>query len=133
MMDPISIAFSCFTLIEIVSKASTRIHSFITGYRDAQHDLAAVDRELVELGRVLGILKNELQNDDATGFEDTILPIIEGCREVTETIDEVLDEHRRKRGAVKWTLDGKQKVQKLQATLEEHRRNLSLVVGTMSL
>jgi hypothetical protein len=132
-MDPISIAFSCLTLIEVVAKASTRIHGFIKGCCDAEDDLAAINRELSELTRVLKILENGLQNEVGTGLEETVFPIIDGCTEVTKTINTVLDEHDGKIGAIKWTVDGKKQVQELQAKLEGHRRNLSLIVGTISL
>ncbi|KAH6895800.1 hypothetical protein B0T10DRAFT_587319 [Thelonectria olida] len=131
-MDPVSIAFSCLTLIEVVGRASTRICGFVKGCCDAEEDLAAINRELVELTRVLKILENGLQNEVATGQEESVLLIIDGCTEITETINTVLDEHDGKISAVKWTLDGKKQVQELQAKLEGHRHNLILFVGTLS-
>lgn len=136
-MDPLSITTACVSLVCSVTKVSMQISDFVRKAREARGDLDAVSRELVSLKTVLEIL-----SDDAgtgKGFPNSLAKQISGiltnCGGVLEQIETSLQKHAGGgiTPAVKWTLSGRDDMDKLRSNLEAHKSALDIALDMVSL
>jgi Fungal N-terminal domain of STAND proteins len=138
-MDPLSITAACITLVTTVSKVSIQINGFVREVRDARGDLDAVSRELISLKTVLEILSEDAANSTGGGFPQSLVRQISGiltnCGGVLEQIEASLQKHAGggvKRG-VKWSLSGRDDVNKLRSSLEAHKSALDIALDMVAL
>jgi ankyrin repeat protein len=138
-MDPLSITAACITLVTTVSKVSIQINGFVREVRDARGDLDAISRELISLKTVLEILSEDAENSTGGGFPQSLVRQISGiltnCGGVLEQIEASLQKHAGggvKRG-VKWSLSGRDDVNKLRSSLEAHKSALDIALDMVAL
>lgn len=132
-MDPLSIAVSCVTLVTTVGNLSLKIHTFVREVRDARGDLDAISKELGSLKMVLELLSDDAKASNGAGFPESLIRQIAGiltnCAGVLKLIDESLTKHSGggMRKGVKWSLAGRDDVNKLRSNLEAHKSALDMV------
>ena len=138
-MDPLSITVACSTLVTTVLKVSIQINGFVREVRDARWDLDAVSRELISLKTVLEILSEDAENSTGGGFPQSLVRqicgILTNCGGVLEQIEASLQKHAGggvKRG-VKWSLSGRDDVNKLRSSLEAHKSALDIALDMVAL
>ncbi|KAH8774034.1 hypothetical protein BGZ57DRAFT_403504 [Hyaloscypha finlandica] len=138
-MDPLSITAGCSTLVTTVLKVSIQINGFVREVRDARWDLDAVSRELISLKTVLEILSEDAENSTGGGFPRSLVRqicgILTNCGGVLEQIEASLQKHAGggvKRG-VKWSLSGRDDVNKLRSSLEAHKSALDIALDMVAL
>jgi hypothetical protein len=138
-MDPLSITVGCSTLVSTVLKVSIQINGFVREVRDARWDLDAVSRELISLKTVLEILSEDAENSTGGGFPQSLVRqicgILTNCGGVLEQIEASLQKHAGggvKRG-VKWSLSGRDDVNKLRSSLEAHKSALDIALDMVAL
>jgi ankyrin repeat protein len=138
-MDPLSITAACSTLVTTVLKVSIQINGFVREVRDARWDLDAVSRELISLKTVLEILSEDAENSTGGGFPQSLVRqicgILTNCGGVLEQIEASLQKHAGggvKRG-VKWSLSGRDDVNKLRSSLEAHKSALDIALEMVAL
>jgi hypothetical protein len=138
-MDPLSIAASCMSLLEIITKTSGFVASFVRDVRDARSDLDAVSRELLSLKTVL-----EMLADDAESYQEGSFPlslarqvagIISNCTKVVEEVDQCLRSHQGSKISKKtrWALVGQNDMKKLRSSLEAHKSALDIALDMLQL
>jgi len=136
-MDPLSITISCITLITSIVKVSLQINGFIREVRDARGDLDAVSRELLSLKTVLEMLSEDA--DKGKGFPESLLKQISGiltnCGGVVEQIQVSLEKYGGGgiRRGVKWSISGREDMNKLRLTLEAHKTALDIALDMITL
>jgi hypothetical protein len=134
-MDPASIAAGCVGLVGVIGKVSLTVGEFVHNVREARHELDAVSRELGSLRTILEILRKDIEEFSRESLPSnlgtTISAIVIDCRVVVEQIDSRLKTHMsQKRGnRIKWTVAGKEDVDKLRVGLETHKRTLDLALN----
>jgi hypothetical protein len=136
-MNPLSITTGCLALLGTVTKVSLQVTSFVRQARDARSDLDAISRELASLKTVLEILSEDAKTEKA--FPDSLVPHISGilknCGVVLEQIEALIRKHAGGgvEPAVKWSISGKDDMNKLRSSLEAHKSALDIVVEMVSL
>ncbi|PMD29641.1 hypothetical protein L207DRAFT_593211 [Hyaloscypha variabilis F] len=113
-MDPLSITTACVGLVGSVTKISIQISDFVRKAREARGDLDRVSRELVSLKTVLEILSEDAGT--GKGFPDSLKHAGGGITP-----------------AVKWTLFGRDDMDKLRSSLEAHKSALDIALDMVAL
>ena len=138
-MDPLSITTGCLSLLSAISTSTRLVIDFIVSCREARDDITAVSRELSDLDITLHILKHEAEADDLKrlpkDLRQHIRDIMVNCTAVLTDLDALLREYQGTgldHGA-KWTLFGCKEAKKIRASLEVHKRTLTLVVEATTL
>jgi Fungal N-terminal domain of STAND proteins len=138
-MDPLSITATCITLVTTISKVSIQINSFVREVRSARGDLDAVSRELISLKTILEMLSEDAENSTGRELPQSLVRQISGiltnCNGVLEQIEASLQKHAGggvKRG-VKWSLSGRDDVNKLRSSLEAHKSALDIALDMVAL
>jgi hypothetical protein len=138
-MDPLSITAGCSNLVTTVLKVSIQINDFVREVRDARWDLDAVSRELISLKTLLEILSEDAENSTGGGFPQSLVSqicgILTNCGGVLEQIEASLQKHAGggvKRG-VKWSLSGRDDMNKLRSSLEAHKSALDIALDMVAL
>jgi Fungal N-terminal domain of STAND proteins len=138
-MDPLSITTGCLSLLSAISTATHLVIDFIVSCREARDDITAVSRELSDLDITLHILKHEAEANELKQLPEDlrqyIRDIMVNCTTVLTDLHALLREYK---GtgldyATKWALFGCKEANKIRASLEVHKRTLSLVVETTTL
>lgn len=138
-MDPLSMTTACLSLLSAISAATHLVIDFIVTCREARDDIIAVSRELTDLDITLHILKHEAEANELRqlpeGLRQYIRDIMVNCTTVLTDLHALLREYQ---GtglglATKWALVGCKEATKIRASLEVHKRTLSLVVETTTL
>ncbi|KID83863.1 WD40/YVTN repeat-like-containing domain protein [Metarhizium guizhouense ARSEF 977] len=138
-MDPLSITATCIGLVATVSKVSIQISGFVREVRDARGDLDAVSRELTSLKSVLEILAKDAENPTGGGFPGSLVTQISGiltnCDGVLAQIQASLRKYAGGgvRKGMKWSLQGKDDMNKLRISLEAHKSALDLALDTIAM
>jgi hypothetical protein len=134
-MDPLTITATCIGLVSTIGKVSYQINSFVRQVRDSRHDLDAVSRELHSLETILNILSDE---EDEQEKQDALPPnlvaqiavVLSNCGVVLGQIQASLKKHQ---GGglvkgIKWTVSGRDDMEKLRSSLEAHKSALGLTL-----
>ena len=99
-------------------------------------DLTSISGELTQLHLVLDQLKDDASVGNSQVIPESlqaqILSIVKNCSTVIGNLNNVLQKHSGKSGAVKWVAFGKAEVAGLRMSLEAHRGSLSLVLELVS-
>ncbi|KAK3693073.1 hypothetical protein B0T22DRAFT_475921 [Podospora appendiculata] len=136
-MDPISIATACFALISAANKTSLAVTKFVRGCYEARSDLAGIAGELSQLQLIIELLKDDSAVNDSRitpeSLQDQVLSTIKNCMAIIEQINDVVQKHQSKTGAVKWASYGKTEIAGLRMSLEAHRGSLNLMLELVSL
>jgi hypothetical protein len=138
-MDPLSISTSCVMLLASVTQVSIKIYNFVQEVRDAHADLESVRLELKSLQGVL-----ETLSDNSANFTSGALPsslvnqlsgILTNCGGVLQHIERFLDKHAegRVKSGVKWSLAGRDVMDKLRSSLEAHKLALQIALEMAAL
>jgi hypothetical protein len=138
-MDPLSITTACVGLVTTISKVSITVNGFVREVRDARGDLDAVSRELLSLKTVLELLSDDAEGSKGGGFPQSLIKQISGilknCHGVLEQIESSLRKHSGggvKKG-VKWSLSGRDDMNKLRSSLEAHKSALDIALDMVAL
>jgi ankyrin repeat protein len=138
-MNPLSITAGCSNLVTTILKISIQIDGFVREVRDARWDLDAVSRELISLKTLLEILSEDAENSTGGGFPQSLVSqicgILTNCGGVLEQIEASLQKHAGggvKRG-VKWSLSGRDDMNKLRSSLEAHKSALDIALDMVAL
>jgi hypothetical protein len=138
-MDPLSITTACLSLLSAISTATHLVMDFIVSCREARDDISAVSRELSDLDITLHILKHEAEANELKHLPEDLRHhtrnIMVNCNTVLTDLDVLLREYQGTGlvHATKWALVGCKEAQKVRASLEVHKRTLSLVVEATNL
>lgn len=138
-MDPLSITTGCLSLLSAISTATRLVIDFIVSCREARDEITAVSRELSDLDITLHILKHEAEENELKrlpeGLRQYIRDIMVNCTTVLNDLDALLREYKGTglENATKWALFGCKEANKIRASLEVHKRTLSLVVEAFTL
>lgn len=138
-MDPLSITTACLSLLSAISTATRLVIDFIVSCREARDDITAVSRELSDLDITLHILKHEAEANELRQLPEDlrqyICDIMVNCTTVLTDLEALLRKYQGSRldNATKWALFGCKEAKKIRASLEVHKRTLSLVVETTTL
>jgi len=129
-MDPVTVV----PLIGAVVKAGLAITEFTNSCIDAKNDLAAVQKELDDLQRVLKLLQAEIADRNIPdSLKGGIRSTTSNMSGVVGQIKQLLESNSGKIGAVKWTMSGKTQAAALRSQLAAYRDSLSLTLEMMSL
>jgi hypothetical protein len=135
-MDPLSISTSCVRLVASVTQVSIKIYNFVQEVRDAHADLESVKLELKSLKGVLETLSEHSANFIiSSSLVENISGILTNCGGVLQTIETSLNKYSgggMKNGA-KWSLAGREDMEKLRSSLETHKSALSLALEVVNL
>ncbi|KAK3332970.1 hypothetical protein B0T19DRAFT_398689 [Cercophora scortea] len=136
-MDPISIATACLALISAAGKTSLAVTKFVRGCYEARSDLAGIAGELSQLQLIIELLKDDSAVNDSSitpeSLQAQVLSTIKNCMAIIEQINDVVQKHQSKIGAVKWASYGKTEIAGLRMSLEAHRGSLNLMLELVSL
>jgi hypothetical protein len=134
-MDPLSITVSCVTLISTIGKVSIQINGFVRSVRDARQDLDAVSRELHSLQTILEILSDDGDDQKSHGalppnLVVQISGILLNCGGVLTQIQVAMEKYGGGgvRKGIKWSVSGREDMDKLRSSLEAHKSALGLTV-----
>ena len=133
-MDPLSIPGSCVGLVANVTQVSLKIYGFVREVRDAQADLDAVTLELQSLKTVLETLREHSANFTSGAFPSRLVNQLSGiltnCGGVLQHIEKSLDKHGGGgvKSGVKWSLAGRDDMDKLRSSLEAHKSALQIAL-----
>jgi hypothetical protein len=138
-MDPLSITTACVGLVTTIAKVSITVNGFVREVRDARGDLDAVSRELLSLKTVLELLSDDAETSTGGGFPQSLIKQISGilknCHGVLGQIESSLQNHSGagvKKG-VKWSLSGRDDMNKLRSSLEAHKSALDIALDMVAL
>jgi hypothetical protein len=135
-MDPFSISTSCVRLVASVTQVSIKIYNFVQEVRDAHADLESVRLELKSLKGVLEALSEHSANFTfPSSLVEHISGILTNCGGVLQHIETSLNKHSgggMKNGA-KWSLAGREDMDKLRSSLEAHKSALSIALEVVNL
>ncbi|KAF2829155.1 hypothetical protein CC86DRAFT_403806 [Ophiobolus disseminans] len=138
-MDPVSIAAGCLGLVGVIGKVSSTVSVFVHEVREARSELDAVSRELMSLRTILEMLNKDVQGCSKEAFPislgKTVSGIVINCTVVVEQIDHRLKGHlnQKRVSRVKWTVSGRDDVDKLRSSLESHKGALDLALNVLEL
>jgi hypothetical protein len=134
-MDPLTITTTCITLVATIGKVSIQINTFVRQVRDSRRDLDAVSRELHSLENILNILSDEDNDQEKQAalppnLVAQIAGIMSNCGVVLVQIQASLEKHGGGglRKGVKWTVSGREDMDKLRSSLEAHKSALGLTL-----
>jgi hypothetical protein len=138
-MDPLSIPTSCVGLVANVTQLSVKIYNFVQEVRDAHADLESITLELKSLKGVLETLSEHSVNFTGGAFPSSLAKQISGiltnCGGVLQHIERSLDKHSGGgvKNGVKWSLAGREDMDKLRSSLEAHKSALSIALEVVTL
>jgi Fungal N-terminal domain of STAND proteins len=134
-MDPLTITATCISLVSTIGQVSLQINTFVRQVRDARQDLDAVSRELHSLETILNIMSDEDDNQEKQAalpinLVAQITGIMSNCGGVLAQIQASLAKHGGGglRKGIKWTISGREDMDKLRSSLEAHKSALGLTL-----
>ncbi|KAH6994510.1 hypothetical protein EDB82DRAFT_556770 [Fusarium venenatum] len=138
MMDPLSIATGCASLITTIGSLTLSITSFVRSCREARSDLDRVSRELHSLQTVLELIQEDAK-DDTKSFPETIQRHVSGivtnCNLVVIEVQTCITKYGdgKVRNKAAWVLNGQGDMEKLRSSLEAHKSALELALDMLTL
>ncbi|KAH7226379.1 hypothetical protein BKA60DRAFT_591811 [Fusarium oxysporum] len=139
IMDPLSIATGCATLISTIGSLSLSINSFVRTCREARGDLDRVARELLSLQTVLELIQEDVADESKTfptTLERHVSGIVTNCNSVAVELQECITKYsgdNRLKSKASWAINGQGDVAKLRSNLEAHKAALELALDMLSL
>jgi hypothetical protein len=144
-MDPLSITASSIAVIQLITKTSTSISSFIRNVRESRSDLDTIDNELQSIRRTIELLHEDLTvgaDGETSGslpdqLEEQIAGILQSCITTVKDINETLERYRHRIASsvgsqIRWALNGRTDIQKSRMVLESQRRALQIAVDVLT-
>ncbi|QKD49258.2 uncharacterized protein FOBCDRAFT_236695 [Fusarium oxysporum Fo47] len=125
IMDPLSIATGCATLISTIGSLSLSINSFVRTCREARGDLDRVARELLSLQKVLELIQEDVADESKTfptTLEQHVSGIVTNCNSVVVELQECITKYggdNRLKSKAGWAINGQGDVAKLRSNLEQ--------------
>jgi hypothetical protein len=134
-MDPLSITITYIGLLGTVTKLSTTIHGFVRDVRNIRGNLDTVSGELHSLRIVLEILSEDTTNSELP--ESLKINLWYSCElwrcfsRYREYIEKYSGGGIRK--GVKWSLSGRDNINKLHSSLKAHKSALDIAWDMLAL
>lgn len=134
MADPLSLTLTCACLAKLVVVTANEVTLFVRDCREARLHFVGISGYLAELQTTLELLSEDGNYESVPPhIQDSITTHIRSFQGCIESIGAVLRQHRGKRGAAFWAMDGKKEVEGLKRELEAYKSSLSLAVDTINL
>lgn len=132
-MDPLSVTASCVALASTITKCSYALSVFVRDVRDAHGDLARISAELVSLGGILQLLREDTSRMSRDSLPPRLLAqlnsVLDKCNGVIGEIETLIERHRTYRfgASTYWALGGgKDDMAKLRSNLDAHQSALKM-------
>lgn len=138
MVDPLSIATGCASLITTIGSLTLSITSFVRSCREARSGLDRVSRELHFLQTVLELIQEDAK-DDTKPFPETIQRHVSGivtnCNSAVVEVQACITKYGdgKVRNKAAWVLNGQGDMEKLRSSLEAHKSALELALDMLTL
>jgi hypothetical protein len=138
MLDPLTTATSCISLINGITSLTLHIAAFVNDVRGARKDMDLISRELTSLSLCLGTLRTDCQSDrvdypDASrkGIEQALLNIDVLTQQVKDMLQKQSSARLGQR--IQWTAQSRDTVDRLRSSLETQKSALEIALQCGSL
>ena len=133
MLDPLTIATSCLSLINGIASLTLHITAFVNDVRGARKDMDMISRELTSLSLCLGALSTDCQSQrvrypetSQKGIEGALLNIDVLTHQVKNLLQNLSSGRLGRR--IQWTMQSKDTVDKLRSSLETQKSTLEIAL-----
>lgn len=133
-MDPLSITVAAVSLVAGIRTLLVSVNDFARKVRDAQSDIDLVKNELESVQYTLKFLTdNDLIVPQALTVQFS--GIITQTRGIVDQIKTSIDEQSAARISrrIRWVVSGREDMEKLRSSLEQHKSALNLAVDCLAL
>lgn len=133
MLDPLTIATSCLSLINGITSLTMHITVFVNDVRGARKDMDLISRELISLSLCLGALRTDCQSNRVdypeashVGIERTLLSIDVLTQQVKDVLQKLSSGKLGRR--IQWTIQSKDTVNQLRSSLETQKSTIEIIL-----
>ena len=133
MLDPLTTATSCISLINGITSLTLHIAVFVNDVRGARKDMDLISRELTSLSLCLGALRTDCQSHQIEyaeasrkGIEQALLNIDVLTHQVKDLLQKLSSGRLGRR--VQWTVQSRDTVDRLRSSLETQKTAIEIAL-----